>query len=156
MKKYVLLILTSGSIFSFFPTLLAQSSVSETEIIDTVYSEILQENREFWVKFPENYNPNSSAEYPVVFLLDGFSLKNNLEVVYDNYWGHYLPHMILIGISNKTNRTRDLTTSQVNTRRGNVMSENTGGAENFTRFIEKELMPYIDKKYPTTPYLTLI
>ena len=112
--------------------------------------------REFWVKFPVNYNPNSNTNYPVVYLLDGFSLKENLEAVYDNYWGHYLPHMILVGISNKTNRKRDLTTSQVKMRRGQTMDEATGGAENFTQFIEKELLPYIDGKYPTTSYRTLI
>ena len=89
-------------------------------------------------------------------MLDGFSLKRDLEAVYGNYWGHYLPHMILVGISNRTNRTRDLTTSKVETRRGSVMNQATGGAEKFTRFIEKELIPYIDKKYPTTPYRTLI
>ncbi|MCA0931294.1 esterase [Lutimonas saemankumensis] len=161
MKKYIFLILTIESIFSFFQEIsaqseLIQSSVFETEIIDTVYSELLDENREFWVKFPENYNPDSSTKYPVVYLLDGFSLKNSLETVYENYWGHYLPHMILVGISNRTNRIRDLTTSQIKMRRGSVMNENTGGAENFTQFIETELIPYIDKKYPTTPYRTLI
>lgn len=161
MKKHTLITLVIGSIFTFYQEISAQSqlvesSVYETEIIDTVYSEHLEEHREFWVKFPENYNPNSSTKYPVVYLLDGFSLKNNLETVYENYWGHYLPHMILVGISNRTNRVRDLTTSQVKMRRGSVMNENTGGAENFTRFIEKELIPYIDNKYPTTPYRTLI
>lgn len=161
MKKNILLILTIGSIFSFFQEIsaqskLIQSSVFETEIIDTVYSEVLEESREFWVKFPENYDPNSSAKYPVVYLLDGFSLKENLEAVYDNYWGHYLPHMILIGISNKTNRIRDLTTSQIKMRRGQAMDKDTGGAENFTQFIEKELVPYIDSRYPTTAYRTLI
>ena len=161
MKKYILLILTIGSILYFFQGVRAQStmhqsSVFESEIIDTVYSEVLEESREFWIKFPENYNPNSSAKYPVIYLLDGFSLKGNLEAVYDNYWGHYLPHMILIGISNKTKRIRDLTTSQIKMRRGQAMDKDTGGAENFTHFIEKELIPYIDSKYPTTPYRTLI
>jgi len=161
MKKYILLTLTIGLIFAFFQEIsaqskLIQSSEFETEIIDTVYSELFKEYREFWVKLPENYNPNSSVKYPVVYLLDGFSLKENLEAVYDNYWGHYLPHMILIGISNKTNRIRDLTTSQIKMRRGQAMDKDTGGAENFTQFIEKELIPYIDNKYPTTPYRTLI
>jgi len=156
MKKYILLIVTVGSIFSFFQKLTAQTSDFETEITDTVYSELLEEQRAFWIKFPENYNPNSSTKYPVVYLLDGFSLKNNLEAVYDNYWGHYLPHMILVGISNRKNRKRDLTTSQVSMRRGAVMNDDTGGAENFTRFMEEELIPYIDNKYPTTPYRTLI
>lgn len=153
MKKYTLLVLT---IVSFFQEIAAQSGAFETEIIDTVYSELFEEEREFWVKFPEGYSPNSSTKYPVVYLLDGFSLKRSLETVYDNYWGHYLPHMILIGISNKSNRKRDLTTSQVKMRRGVAMNDDTGGAEKFTRFIEKELIPYIDNKYPTTPYRTLI
>ncbi|WP_178988721.1 alpha/beta hydrolase-fold protein [Winogradskyella schleiferi] len=135
---------------------LNQSSEFQTEIIDTVYSETLKENREFWVKLPKNYNPNDNVKYPVVYLLDGFSLKKNLEAVYDNYWGHYLPHMILIGISNKTDRIRDLTTSQIKMRRGQAMNAATGGAENFSHFIEKELIPYIDNKYPTTAYRTLI
>ena len=155
------LILAIVFIFSFSSNLSAQSGLNQsvefkTEVIDTLYSTVLEESRQFWVKFPENYDPNSSVKYPVVYLLDGFSLKENLEAVYDNYWGHYLPHMILIGISNKTNRTRDLTTSQIKIRRGQAMDNDTGGAKNFTQFIEKELIPYIDRKYPTTPYRTLI
>lgn len=128
----------------------------ETEVIDSLFSDVLNESREFWVRLPENYSPNSKTKYPVVYLLDGFSLKDNLETVYNNYWGHYLPHMILVGISNRTNRTRDLTISQIKERRGEVMDVNTGGADNFRQFIEKELIPYIDKTYPTTSYRTLI
>jgi hypothetical protein len=64
--------------------------------------------------------------------------------------------MILVGVSNRTNRTRDLTTSQIKRRRGSTMDTETGGSENFTEFIEKELIPYIDSTYPTTSYRTLI
>lgn len=133
-----------------------KSNLFKTEVIDSLFSEVLNESREFWVKLPENYNPDNSVKYPVVYLLDGFSLKSNLETVYNNYWGHYLPHMILVGISNKKNRTRDLTTSQVKTRRGSSMDADTGGADNFRDFIESELIPYIDKTFPTTSYRTLI
>ena len=133
-----------------------QSPVPEFDIVDSIYSNILEESRDYWVKLPDNYNPNSGMKYPVVYLLDGFSLRNSLETVYENYWGHYLPQMILVGISNRTNRTRDLTTSQIKMRRGSVMNAETGGAEKFTQFIEIELIPFIDKTYPTTPYRTLI
>ena len=113
--------------------------------IDSLYSKTLGEYRNFWVRLPDNYNPESKAKYPVVFLLDGFSLKQNLEVVYNNYWGHYLPHMILVGISNRENRTRDLTTSKVESRRGANFNYETGGADTFTQFLENELIPLIDK-----------
>ena len=36
------------------------------------------------------------------------------------------------------------------------MNAETGGAEKFTQFIANELIPFIDKSYPTTPYRTLI
>ncbi|PQB05733.1 alpha/beta hydrolase-fold protein [Aureitalea marina] len=156
MKKHLFLLLTIGSFLSSLQVIRAQTNEIETEIIDSVYSEVLKESREFWVKYPDNYNPDGTEKYPVVYLLDGFSLKENLEAVYDNYWGHYLPHMILVGVSNRTNRVRDLTTSQIKMRRGQAMDQDTGGAENFTQFIEKELIPYIDSKYPATSYRTLI
>lgn len=156
MKKYTILILIIVSIFNFPQEIVGQTKLTELKIIDSLYSTTLMENREFWIKLPENYEPNGDQKYPVVYLLDGFSLQNTLETVYDNYWGHYLPHMILVGISNKSNRIKDLTTSQVKMRRGSSMDTETGGAENFTQFIEKELIPYIDNTYPTTPYRTLI
>ena len=161
MKLDTIILLTIGLIFFCFQKAIAQSNVPqanlhETEIVDSIYSNSIEEYRKFWVKFPENYDPKINTKYPVVYLLDGFSLKNNLEAVYNNYWGHYLPSMILIGISNQNHRTRDLTTSQITIRGSSQMDINTGGADNFTRFIENELVPYIDSKYPTTPYRTLI
>lgn len=134
-------------------SIIAQNS--ET-ISDSLYSKTLNEQREFWVQIPENYNANDNIHYPVLYLLDGMSLEGTLKMVYGNYWGHYLPHMILVGISNRENRTRDLTISQIKTRRGAPMNDDTGGAEQFTNFLEKELMPHIDKRYKTTTYRTLI
>ena len=161
MKRKTILLLIVGSFLLIHPQLNAQSSENEsnsyeTDIVDSLYSNVLSESRDFWVSLPENYYPNSGRKYPVIYLLDGFSLRNSLETVYENYWGHYMPHMILVGISNRINRTRDLTTSQIKMRRGGAMNVETGGAENFTQFIEKELIPYIDSTYLTTPYRTLI
>lgn len=161
MKKYTFLYLMIGSILLVNQNVVAQSIEQpsesfEEEIVDSIYSNVLDEKRDFWVKLPVNYDPRSEEEYAVIYLLDGFSLQSTLEAVYDNYWGHYLPHMILVGVSNRTNRTRDLTTSQIQMRRGSTMDSQTGGAENFSKFIEHELIPLIDSRYPTLPYRTLI
>ncbi len=156
MKKSTLLILIISSLFIFNQKLIGQSKSTTQTTIDTLFSKTLDEYREFWVKLPENYDFNNDQEYPVVYLLDGISLQNSLETVYDNYWGHYLPNMILVGISNRTNRTRDLTTSKVNMRRGSSFKKESGGAENFTEFIENELIPYIDNKYKSLGHRTLI
>ncbi len=128
----------------------------EIGVPDSLYSKILDEQRNIWVHLPNNYKSDGSRKYPVVYVLDGSVHLNSLATVYNNYWGNYLPDMILVGISNQSNRTRDLTTSEVVTRRGATYKNENGGAENFTQFIEKELIPYVDGKYATTPFRTLI
>src|SRR5680860_46356 len=80
---------------------------------DSIYSEVLREQRDVWVHFPDGRNINPNLKYPVVYILDGSVQMSALATVYENYWGNYLPKMILVGISNQTNRTRDLTTSKI-------------------------------------------
>ncbi|MDG1716971.1 MAG: alpha/beta hydrolase-fold protein [Saprospiraceae bacterium] len=161
MKYYIYLLVLIGSILMINQHAIAQTTVSQTEqfqnrIVDSIFSNTLSESRDFWVRLPDNFQPDNDEKYAVIYLMDGFSLESTLEAVYGNYWGHYLPHMILVGISNRSNRIRDLTTSQIKMRRGNLMNDETGGAETFTKFMEKELIPYIDSKYPTMNYRTLI
>lgn len=161
MKNYIYLLVLIASTLIVNQHAIAQTAESQTaqfqnRIEDSIFSKTLGESRDFWVRLPDNFQPDSDEKYAVIYLMDGFSLESTLETVYGNYWGHYLPHMILVGISNRNNRTRDLTTSQIKMRRGSTFDRETGGAETFTKFMEKELIPYIDSKYPTIPYRTLI
>lgn len=133
-----------------------ENTSNEKYIKSSIHSEILNENRDFWVQLPDTYNPNSEEKYPVIYLIDGISLESQLKLVYDNYWGHYMPHMILVGISNRKNRNRDLTPTKIETRRGAAMTSETGESANFRKFIADELIPYIDSTYRTTDYRTLI
>lgn len=58
--------------------------------------------------------------------------------------------MIIVGIPNTRNhRLRDLTPSADSAVPG------SGGGEAFTSFLEKELIPYIEKKYATAPFRIL-
>lgn len=124
--------------------------------IDSLYSKILQESREIYVQLPASYDPASDQKYPVVFVLDGEVLMDAVATVYNYYYGGFLPEMVLIGIANYENRTRDLTTSNIETRHNAPITEAHGGAENFIQFITQELLPYIEHKYPVTGYRTLI
>jgi len=123
---------------------------------DSLYSDVLGEHREIWVQLPENYDPTSTRKYPVVYILDGGVQLLAVSTVCTYYWGGFMPEMILVGISNRTHRTRDLTPSEITTRRGSEFNQESGGAETFTRFIEKELFPFIENKYPATNYRSLI
>ena len=127
MKYYIYLLVLIGSILMVNQHAIAQTTVSQTEqfqnrIVDSIFSKTLSESRDFWVRLPDNFQPDNDEKYAVIYLMDGFSLESTLEAVYGNYWGHYLPHMILVGISNRSNRIRDLTTSQIKMRRGSAMN----------------------------------
>ena len=161
MKNLLVSILTIILLFSLQQNGIAQSSKNELYLTkvatkDSLFSNTFQEIKNFWIQLPERYNPKSTEKYPVTYILDGGVHLNTLQTVHNYYSGGFFPEMILIGISNRTNRTRDLTTSQIKKFQGTEMDKNTGGAEKFTQFIENELIPYIDSKYATTSYRTLI
>jgi uncharacterized protein len=66
--------------------------------------------------------------------------------------------MIVVGIPN-TDRTRDLTPTHMDVEpmmNDSTFVKTSGGGENFIAFMEKELMPFIESKYPTAPYKMLI
>lgn len=119
--------------------------------IDNVNSKILNENRKILVHVPKD-NPYDKNTYPVVYLLDGdahfYSVVGMIRQLSSVNGNTICPKMIVVGISN-TDRTRDLSPTK-----GESVS--SGGGDNFIAFIEKELIPYIDSKYPTIHYRTFI
>ncbi len=126
---------------------------------DSIYSEILTENRQIWVQVPESAKiaTNHPKTYPVVYILDGRVHFLSICAVLNQLAPDTVPEMIVVGIENSENRTRDLTPTKVKEARGSSdWVQDSGGGEKFTDFIAKELIPYIDKKYPTTSHKTLI
>jgi predicted alpha/beta superfamily hydrolase len=65
-----------------------------------------------------------------------------------------MPNSIVVGIAN-TDRTRDFTPTNVPFQRGHE-SKTSGGASNFLKFLEQELKPFINNKYPTEDNHTII
>jgi len=144
-------------LFSFGSSGISQEKhLYETGERDSLYSEVLGEQRAFWVQLPENYDPAGKRKYPVLYILDGSVHMLAAATVYTYYWGGFMPEMILVGISNRTHRTRDLTPSEIHWRQGMEYNQESGGAETFTRFMEQELFPFIESKYPATSYRSLI
>lgn len=160
-KKTVTLILFY--VFGFYSLgVIAQQNnsitIGKTEIID---SNILGEKREIWIYVPQSYQ-YSRGNYPVVYLLDGnvhfSSVVGMIEYLSGGGSGSRIPEMIVIGIVN-TDRTRDLTPTHVDEALPYLSkgeAKTSGGGNAFFNFMEKELMPYIEKNYPTAPYRMLI
>jgi predicted alpha/beta superfamily hydrolase len=153
-------ILINVYVFSAF----AQSNVNENQLIqlgkvDSLHSNILNESRQIWVQVPESAKTltNHPNKYPVLYVLDGGEHFLSVCSILKQLAPGTLPEMIIVGIGNFENRTRDLTPTKVVEARGaSDWVKNSGGGERFTSFIEKELIPYIDNKYPTANYKTLI
>ncbi|MBF4517918.1 alpha/beta hydrolase [Flavobacterium sp. ANB] len=136
----------------------------EIGTIDSISSKILNEQRKIWVHLPGSAQQKgfSKEKYPVVYVLDGdahfSSVVGMIEELSEVNGNTLCPEMIVVGILN-TNRNRDLTPTHSDIDLPFVnknSSEQSGGGEKFTEFLEKELIPYIDSKYPAAPYRTLV
>src|SRR4051812_32230438 len=132
--------------------------------IDSVYSNILNEQRKVWIYTPDmtSGDHDSSRRYPVLYLLDGDahfpSVAGLVQQLSQANGNTIYPEMIIVGIPN-TDRTRDLTPTPITSdppMMDSNSSKTSGGGENFVAFMEKELMPHIDSAYPTAPHKVLV
>jgi predicted alpha/beta superfamily hydrolase len=130
--------------------------LSEIGVVDSLYSNILEESREIYIQLPASYSPENNQTYPVVYILDGEVFLPTVRNVLDFYSGGFMPEMVLIGISNSKSRIRDLTSSTATTLYGRPFNQKNGEAANFIKFIENELIPFVEDKYPVSNFRTLI
>jgi predicted alpha/beta superfamily hydrolase len=151
LKKFFTAVLFYCGIFSILTTdnLFSQSDniVIGNNII--LNSKILDEERTIQVYLPDSYN-TSKANYPVVYLMDGeghFSYTAGLLQFFAR--NNMAPEMILIGVPNKF-RNRDFTPI------ADVTVAGSGGADNFLKFLQEELIPTVEDKYRTLPYRVMI
>lgn len=161
MTKGLKIVLTIGFIIFFQQFGKAQRNqnqhfLQKVGVLDSLYSKILNESRKIYVQLPASYTPEGNQKYPVVYILDGELFLSTVNEVQNYYSGGFTPEMVLVGISNDKNRVRDLTTSSITTKYGMPFNEKNGEADNFRKFIQNELIPFIDSKYPVTNYRTLI
>ncbi|SHO62650.1 alpha/beta hydrolase-fold protein [Algoriphagus zhangzhouensis] len=122
-----------------------------------IHSTILNEEREYWINLPESYDDEGTSykKYPLLIILDGNlhfqSITGAVNYMSSGYNGNLrIPEMIVVAIQN-INRRRDFTPDKIVTSRPN----DSGGGENFLSFLEKELIPELDKNFRTTPYRIL-
>lgn len=120
--------------------------------VDTIYSEILGEERAVWIHTPEGSMDSAfTGEFPVLYLLDGaahfHSVTGMVKQLSSVNGNEKMPRMVIVGIPNSTdNRTRDLSPYKVENRPG------SGGGNRFLHFIEQELMPHIERTYPVADH----
>lgn len=154
MVRYFLLLCCL--IFSFLRLTCQTAGLEGEQIVlgqlDGLYSDLLKEERPIWVYVPQSAG-SSDEKFPVVYLLDGnahfYSVAGMFRQLAEVNGNTIAPETIIVAIPN-TDRMRDLTPTAAR------YFPNSGGADRFAQFIENELIPYIDQKYPTSSYRTLV
>ncbi|MDF7813752.1 alpha/beta hydrolase-fold protein [Hymenobacter sp. YC55] len=130
---------------------------------DSIPSTLLKEQRKFYVHVPSSASGKEGANkrYPVVYLFDAdaqFAATTSLIQYLSTNYNTVCPEMIVVGLLH-SDRRKDLTPTHVTTDPpfwAPGTSKTTGGGEKFIAFIEQELIPYIDRHYPTRPDKLLI
>jgi predicted alpha/beta superfamily hydrolase len=128
-------------------------------IIDQIESRELGETRILNIYLPEGYNKNDTVHYPVVYLLDGSADEDFIHIAglyqFDSFsWINGVPKSIIVGIAS-VDRRRDFT-FPTGIKEDKEKYPTTGHSDKFIAFIEKELQPFIERKYQTNRSKTLI
>ena len=126
-----------------------------THMQDSIYSEIYKDYRTINISLPEKYDQHQQS-YPVIYALDGarhFYILSSINEYLTTGLYPQMPQSIIVSITQK-DRTNELTPPLLNLEQTNFKT--AGGADKFEVFLKNELLPYIDQKYKTTNFKTLI
>lgn len=133
MKRFCLLILILT-----FPNIKANCQTSKNSNFNYnhhyIESEQLKDSVKLVISLPEDY-ANSKEKYPVVYVLDGkwfFSQGVTSQIHFSRF--KITPNLIIVGIENTVNQRRWYTRD----------------SKKFNQFLEKELIPSINKEFRTT------
>lgn len=115
-----------------------------------IHSHVLDEDRLLLIHLPRDYE-ETQLSYPVLYLLyvDIYNYFADAAIITEKLGSTgEIPPVIIVGVAN-TNRYRDLLPVKTRGR------DDSGGADNFLRFIEEELIPHVDKTYRTKNFRIL-
>lgn len=128
-------------------------------VIDEIQSKELGEKRILNIYLPEGYAADDATKYPVIYLLDGSADEDFIHIAglvqFNSFeWVNQVPKSIVVGIAT-VDRRRDFT-FPTTIEKDKKRYATSGHSDPFIAFIEKELQPFIDKKYKTTNSKTIV
>ncbi len=126
--------------------------------VHIIHSKALNQDRRIYIHAPKLDSADINTALPTLYLLDG---ENHFHIVsaYIDYLRHWqvIPPIIVVGIVS-VDRIKDLTpTNSLINFDGKVdpKYKTSGGNEQFLNFVQKELMPYMEANYRTSPFKIL-
>lgn len=165
LKKYqfktvkTLLIVAGLFWLSFHQNLFADNppySLPGTEVF-SIYSDVIDRHYDIYIRFPRNYQADSASKYPMVFLTDGrYAFPLVSSIVQQLSGGRHIQEPIVVGISFskedtwQVSRTRDYTPTHSPAEKNYhslAARKASGGANQFIKFLQVELLPVLLEKY---------
>ncbi|KPM50166.1 alpha/beta hydrolase-fold protein [Jiulongibacter sediminis] len=121
-------------------------------------SDILDEERPVIISLPQGYE-ETKAHYSVLYLLDGLAnIKHTIATAELLAETGLISPLIIVGIES-LDRAKDFTPSRAGENTygaaGGAGIPQSGGAPLFLKFLEDELIPFVEEKYRTHPFRIL-
>lgn len=116
----------------------------------TLRSEKIGQTYDLFVSLPEDF-ATSGKRYPVLYVVDGWHFPLMAFFQNNNIYSERMPPVIIVNIGHGRNvnplplRARDFTPTHL------PEEPTSGGAAAFLDFLEKEIIPLIDRTYRTVP-----
>jgi predicted alpha/beta superfamily hydrolase len=126
-------------------------TVSYNGKLDSINSAALNQKRFVQVFVPSGYKPGSADKYDVLYVFDGGNWNMNVVAPLQRFIQNegQMPPTIIVSVMG-IDRNIELTPTVLKS-----WNAPTGGADKFLAFIKNELIPYINKSYPSNGDNTL-
>lgn len=124
--------------------------------VQEITSKFNNQKYQIKISYPKNYCLNKEKKYPVLYVIDAETNFGGVSYIVQRLIKDKLiPEILVVGIAYNTDykdfyklRSRDLTPLEdKELKMGNNAVDPTGGAPEFSQFLEYELFPFIDREY---------
>ncbi len=124
--------------------------VKYTGRIDSIHSRILNQRRLIQVFTPSNYKEGNQEKYDVLYVLDGGNWNTGLVERTQRFVESegYMPRTLIVSVMG-IDRNQELTPTHLDD------WKYSGGGKDFLAFFKNELIPHINKNYPSNGDNTL-
>lgn len=129
--------------------LISITAFSQKTITENIVSKEFTKGRNVKIYIPENYDKDETTSYPLAIVLGDqylFDLYVGNAKLYANV--DKAPRQIVVGIDMRNSYAKDISIIPSN----NALTEN---ATKFYNFIKKELIPFMEGSYRTSPFMTI-
>ena len=157
MKKHFILL------FSLF--LITTSNGQEIARVENIKinSKELQQEREILIYTPQSYNENLYSSYDVIYVFDAHA-REFFDYVHSiiSFLSNTSKKFIVVGITSPYNekldysRNNDFLPYPKNTNPKDFYNGYSGNADNFLRYVNNEVVPYIESNYRTLNHRTAV